>query len=105
MQMSFRERSAWVMATLLTLMGIYYLKLVIGDGVAPAFAAIPFILMITVLSVAAQIVLAVISPREAGHPADERERVILDRAARFSSYVLAVGVICGLGLLHLLPGF
>ena len=95
--MSFRERSAWVMGIMLILVGGYYFKLVAVDGVPPSFAAIPFVLFSVFLSIAAQVVLAIMSPKEASSPADERERLVVDKAAHISSYVLAVGVICGLG--------
>ncbi len=95
--MPFRERSAWVMSCMLILVGGFYLKLVIVDGVAPSYAAIPFVLFTVVLSIAAQIFLAIISPREASTPIDERERLVIDKAAHFSSYVLPTGVVAGLG--------
>ena len=95
--MSFREKSAWVMAALLLAVGAFYVKLVAVDGVPPAAAAIPFVLFTVVLSIVAQIVLAIASPKEASSPADERERIAIDKAAHFSSYVLAVGVLVGLG--------
>lgn len=96
--MAFRERSAWVMGCTLILIGGFYLKLVIGDGVAPSSAAIPFVLVAVVLSIAAQIVLAVTSPRDASTPVDERERLVIEKAAHFSWYVLVTGVLVGLGL-------
>ena len=96
--MPFRERSAWVMGCTLILIGGFYLKLVIGDGVPPPSAAIPFVLFAVVLSIAAQVVLAIVSPREASNPVDERERLVIDKAGHFSSYVLATGVVVGLGM-------
>jgi hypothetical protein len=101
--MSFRERSAWVMGCTLILIGGFYLKLVIGDGVPPSSAAVPFVLGAIVFSIAAQIVLAVISPREAASSIDERERLVIDKAARFSSYVLTTGVVVGLCMFMVSP--
>lgn len=95
--MSFREKSAWVMAIVLIVVGAYYVKLVAVDDVEPAAAAIPFVLIAVILSVAAQIMLAVTSPSEAASSADERERIVADKAARFSFYVLVIGVLVGLG--------
>lgn len=95
--MSFRERTAWVMACTLILAGGFYLKLVI-DGVSPSSAAFPFVIGVVLFSIAAQIVLAAMSPREASNPVDERERLVMQKAANFSSYVLATGVIAGLGI-------
>ena len=95
--MAFREKSAWVMAIVLLAVGAFYVKLVALDGVPAAAAAVPFVIFTIVLSVAAQIVLAIVSPKDAASPADERERMIIDKAAHFSSYVLVVGVLVGLG--------
>lgn len=95
--MSFRERTAWVMACTLILTGGFYLKLVI-DGVSPSSAAFPFVIGVVLFSIAAQVVLAAMSPREASNPVDERERLVMQKAANFSSYVLATGVIAGLGI-------
>lgn len=94
--MSFREKSAWVMAAVLITVGAYYVKLVAMDGVSPTAAAIPFILITILLSIVASIALAIASPKEASSAADERERIVIDKAAHFSSYVLAVGVLVGL---------
>jgi len=85
------------MACTLILTGGFYLKLVI-DGVSPSSAAFPFVIGVILFSIAAQIVLAAMSPREASNPIDERERLVMQRAANFSSYVLATGVIAGLGI-------
>ena len=95
--MSFRERSAWVMGCMLILVGGFYLKQVMVDHVPPSAAAIPFVLFSVVLSIAAQIALAIMSPREASTSIDERERLVIDKAAHFSSYVLPAGAILGLG--------
>lgn len=95
--MSFRERSAWMMALILLVTGGFYVKLVVLDGVPPPAAAIPFVLFVVVLSVTAQVVLAIASPREAAGASDERERRATDKAAHFSSYVLATGMVVGLG--------
>ena len=95
--MTFRERSAWVMGAMFILIGGFYFKLVIGDDVPPSFAAIPFVLFTVVLSIAAQIALAIMSPREASSSADERERLVKNKAGHYSSYVLATGAVVGLG--------
>lgn len=95
--MSFREKSAWVMALLLLGVGAFYVKLVAVDGVSPAVASIPFVLFTIVLSIIGQVVLAISSPKEAASPADEREQIVIHRAGHFSSYVLVVGVLVGLG--------
>lgn len=99
--MSFRERAAWAMSFVLVLTGGFYLKLVTIDGMSPSSAAFPFVIGVVVVAIATQIALAAFSPSDASSPIDERERVIIDKAANFSSYVLATGVVVGLGIFML----
>ena len=79
--MSFREKSAWLMALLLTAAGLYYFHVVrtasqaIGETAPPA-VVITFIILIAVASVIGQTVLALSSRRAANAPADERELMI-----------------------------
>lgn len=100
--MSFREKSAWVMGALMLVAGLYYLSLALQasramGGAAPPLAIVaPYILLVVVGSVVVQTILAVLTPREANAPADERERPLLDRAGHWSGYVLAVGALAGL---------
>lgn len=104
--MSFREKSAWVMAALMTLGGLYYLHLVLGASRqlgAPAppvgvFAA--YVMIVVIGSVAAQVVLAISAPKEANAPPDERERPALQRAGNWSGMVL--GTAAAISLLHYL---
>jgi hypothetical protein len=101
-QMSFREKSAWVMAALMTVAGAYYCWLVVSlsrslDQTAPPLAAaVPYVLFVVVSAIAAQTLLAILAPRDANAPADERERHIQVRADAWSGLVLACGVIGGL---------
>lgn len=104
--MSFREKSAWVMAALTLLVGLYYLHLVVGASRALGAPAPPvrifiiYVVLFVVGSVVAQVVLAMISPREANAPADERERPEIQRAGNWSGIVLGIGAV--LSLLHYL---
>ena len=104
--MSFKEKSAWVMAAVMTVAGLYYLKLVvaasdyIGATAPPIGILIAYVLLVVVASVNAQIILAISSPKEDNAPADERERPLLDRAGNWSGYVLAAGAVTS--LLHFL---
>lgn len=101
--MSFREKSAWLMAGVMILAGLWYLKAVAGAasaaGAAPApagmFAA--FTMLVVLASVVAQVVLALSAPKEANAPADERERPALQRAGHWSGIVLAAGAVLSLG--------
>lgn len=104
--MSFREKSAWVMAAVMTVAGLYYLKIVIdasesiGATAPPMVILIAYVVLVVIAAVNAQIILALSSPKEANAPADERERPMLDRAGNWSGYVLAAGVVTS--LLHFL---
>ena len=100
--MSFREKSAWVMAVVTIAAGLYYLNLVVagsrglGSTPAPVGIFISYTILIVVASVAAQVVLAILSPREASAPADERERPLLHAAGHWSGRVLGFGAVASL---------
>lgn len=104
--MSFREKSAWVMAVLMSLAGLYYLNLVVGASrelgapAPPVGIFITYVVLVVIVSVAAQVVLALSAPKEANAPADERERPQLQRAGNWSGLVLGVGAVTS--LLHYL---
>ncbi len=100
--MSFREKSAWVMALLMTAAGLYYWYVVgaasqaIG-ATAPAAIVIGFVLLVVIGSIVVQTLLALSSPKEANSPADEREQLVQQRAGHWSGVVLAVGAVLSLG--------
>jgi hypothetical protein len=104
--MSFREKSAWAMAALMILAGLYYLNLVVGASrelgapAPPVGIFIAYVVLVVIGSVAAQVALAVSAPEEANAPADERERPALQRAGNWSGTVLGVGAAAS--LLHYL---
>jgi hypothetical protein len=104
--MAFREKSAWVMGLLMAAAGVYYLNMLLGAarafGGAPPPAGIfaAYVVLVVVGSIVAQIVLAVASPKEAAAPADERERIMLQRAGHWSGFVLGAGAVTA--LLHFL---
>jgi hypothetical protein len=101
--MSFREKSAWVMAAVMTLAGLYYLRAVVsasdssGAASPPAGALAGYVCLVVVGSVVAQVVLALSAPKEAAYPADERERPALQRAGHRAGIVLAAGAVLSLG--------
>lgn len=89
--MSFREKSAWVMGAIMLATGIWYASLVAAAPHAPVIGPlIPYVLAVIVLSVVAQTILAISSPKEANAPADERERAAIDLAGHWSGIVLGV---------------
>ena len=96
--MSFREKSAWAMALVMLVTGAVYVTLAAANPGAPAIGVVmPLVLLVVILSIVVQTLLALSFPREASAPADERERRITDKAGHFASYVLATGVVVGLG--------
>jgi hypothetical protein len=101
--MSFREKSAWVMAVVSGIAGLWYLNTLValaaGAGATPAPLGllIRYVFVIVIASVVAQVTLAVMTPTEAEAPADERERLVLDRAGSQAGDVLAFGILVSLG--------
>ncbi len=104
--MSFREKSAWVMAAVMAAAGLYYFNMAlavsreIGWAAPPMAIFIPYVVLVVVGSIIAQTTLAILTPKEANAPADERERPVLDRAGNWSGLVLGFGVVTA--LLHFL---
>lgn len=104
--MSFREKSAWLMAFVTGAAGLFYLAMVIrqsADGAAilgPMPIIIAYVVLLVAGSVIAQATLGGASPKEANAPPDERERPLLDRAGNWSGVVLAAGAVTS--LLHFL---
>ena len=102
--MSFREKSAWTMAAVMLVAGIFYAWQVSHGPGAPVIGPlIPYVLLLIVLAVAVQIVLAVTSPKEAQTAMDERERLIIWRAGQLSGIVLAVGLVASGAVYVMLP--
>lgn len=101
--MSFREKSAWAMALISGIAGLWYLNTLValaaGEGTTPAPLGllIRYVIVIVVASIVAQVTLAVITPTEAEAPADERERLVLDRAGSQAGDVLTFGLLVSLG--------
>ncbi len=92
--MSFKEKSAWAMGAIMVATGVFYANLVAAAQQAPVIGPlIPYVLVVIVLSIVAQVILAISSPREAEARADERERSVIDRAGHLSGIVLGFGVI------------
>ncbi len=96
--MPFREKSAWI--SLLSTLGVYglYFASVGRPGQPPGTLAIGSLLGTIVALVVIQAVLmigvALLAPRDAKAPRDERERLIDLRAAHFAYSGLATAVAC-----------
>lgn len=95
--MSFREKTAWAMATILIAGAIFYFDKVvrishaIGQTAPPLIGlVIAYVILVVIASVVVMSALALSAAREADAPADEREKIIADKAGNWSGYVLAV---------------
>lgn len=102
--MSFREKSAWIsLFANLAIYGFYFAKvgsaLMRGEldrlSVFGLFMAclIAFVVVIVVLTV----ITAVLAPKEASAPADEREKRISLRGMSLGYFVMAGGVVMAMG--------
>lgn len=95
--MSFREKSAWGMALVLSAGALFYFDKVVslsratGETAPPIIGfVIAYVVLIVIASVIVMSVLAVSAGKDADAPADEREKIIADKAGNWSGYVLAV---------------
>ncbi|MEM9057540.1 MAG: hypothetical protein AAGD86_08695 [Pseudomonadota bacterium] len=59
---------------------------------------VAYTVCLTVLAVVGHIVIAVLAPKDANAPQDERERQIFSRAAQVASYVIGAGILVSLFL-------
>jgi len=103
--MPFREKSAWIMSSVLLLLGagyFYGVSAIWTDTGQLAAPMLPLVIVYTVclivLAIAGHVAIAIFAPRDANLAADERERMIFDRAGHYSSYVFGAGIILSLGL-------
>lgn len=105
--MSFREKSAWI--SFVTILAVFipffwnsyrqYQGAVSGrDAVSTAFMLLA---AFVVLEILLHVALAIRAPKEARSPRDERERLIDLRATRVGFYVLLVGALASVGMVHL----
>jgi hypothetical protein len=94
--MSFREKSAWIsIATTVLIWGYYCIMAIppLFAGTADAGDFVVLLIGCTLLSIVFQIILtvvaAIMTPREANAPADERERLFDLRSSRIAYLILA----------------
>lgn len=102
--MPFKEKSAWIMASLLLTLGVAYFYFVAAISSAAGQLATPMLrsiviytVLLIILSVIGHTVIGILAPKEANAAADERERSIFDRAGHYSSYFMGAGVVMSLG--------
>lgn len=97
--MPFREKSAWIsLLASLAIYGFYFVNLRgDADGVRLfgllAGSMVLFTLVIIVLTVVA----AVLAPKDANAPADERDRLIALKAMSGAYFAVATGAVAGMG--------
>lgn len=107
--MSFREKSAWIAFLAYGgVFGTYFFFLwrawdpAYGQGLSIGLlvaAMIAFVVIVTALT----IIIALLNPKAANAPADEREKLIDLKSERAASYTLSAGVL--LSMTGLLMGF
>jgi uncharacterized membrane protein YidH (DUF202 family) len=103
--MSFREKSAWIaLLAYAVVSGAYVLTLWRGGdasfGRSYTLGPVMFALvMMAIISGALTTIIALLNPKEANEPADERERLIDLKSERIASYTLSVCVVCLIGAL------
>ena len=93
----FREKTAWVMAAIMAAGAAFYLNMVtsasraLGQTAPPVVGfVIAYVVVIVIASALFMSALAAASPREANAPADEREKIIGEKAGNWSGYVMVV---------------
>lgn len=103
--MPFQEKSAWIMSLALLVGGIFYFGVVaamswaIGQLAPPILPLIAvYTAILVIIAVLGHVVVAVLAPRDANAPHDERDRAVIVRAGHWSGYLFGVGVILSLGL-------
>lgn len=101
--MSFREKSAWAMALILIGGAIFYfdkvarLSQALGQTAPPIVGlVVAYVVVIVIASIIIMSVLAISAGKEADAPADEREKIIADKAGNWAGYVIAVPALGGL---------
>ena len=104
MEMSFREKSAWISFVLIVLVFGPYFWLVgrqlMGGAHVHAGTQFALIALFFVLEVVVHVAIAVRSPRDARAPKDEREVLIDLKATRTAFYVLFAGALMSIFTMH-----
>ena len=102
--MSFREKSAWISAVLITLFLVLFFAPVLGGHLRGVQSMHHFLLGVVTfiaLEIILHAVIAIRSPRDARAPKDERERLIALKANRIAYYVLLFGTLSSIFSIHL----
>src|SRR5215813_10806892 len=91
--MSFREKSAWItLVTTVLCFGSYFGAIAAGlierEGVVPLHFGLLAVVALIVLQVVLHIVAAIVNPRDARAPLDEREKMFENRSHALGYYLL-----------------
>ncbi|MDP3737147.1 MAG: hypothetical protein Q8R02_07150 [Hyphomonadaceae bacterium] len=103
--MSFREKSAWItLISVLLTFGAFYGALGVGLVDPVSMHAFHFglasIVILIVLQIVLHIVAAIMNPKDARTPLDEREKMIQARSHTLGYYVMMVGMLIVVVLTH-----
>lgn len=103
--MSFREKSAWItLISVLLTFGAFYGALGIGLIDPVSMHAFHFglasILVLIILQVALNVIAALMNPKDARTPRDEREKMIQARSHTFGYYAMMIGMLVVVLLTH-----
>jgi len=103
--MSFREKAAWiaVLAYALVFGGYFYSlwqswDVRWGAGLSLGLM-VGAVVMLVIITAGLTIIVALLNPKEADAPADEREKLIELKSERIASYTLSALLICLIGTL------
>ena len=104
MEMSFREKSAWISVVLIVaVFGPYFWlvgRALAGQAHVHGGTQFGLILLFIILEIVFHIAVAARTPRDANAPMDERENLIDLKATRTAFYVLFGGAILSIFALH-----
>ena len=104
MEMSFREKSAWIsLVLILAVFGPYFWfvgRSLAGQTHVHGGTQFALILLFIVLEIVVHIAVAARSPQDANAPMDERENLIDLKATRTAFYVLFGGALLSIFTLH-----
>lgn len=105
--MSFREKSAWIaLISYGVVFGGYFFFLAqawdarFAQGLSIGLLVSAVVLLVAI-TVTLTIIAALLNPKDANAPADEREALIDLKAERIAAYTLSAGVVCLIGALLL----
>lgn len=95
--MSFREKTAWISTlSIAAIYALYFWSAFKGDrpGQVHFFGLLATVIALVVLQTVSTIVVAIVAPKEAQTPRDEREKLIDLRATRVAYTVLVGSIAC-----------